>query len=436
MVSSANYPTIQAALDANPGAPVYVPAGDHVIDEKIRIRGTGSGLWGPGRIVQRRPDRPILEIEDAVDVRIRDITLTRPEDVSETGNEAILAIRCQNLEITGVRVLGNRTAGSAVELRNCIAPQVRNCLVQDYMRIGEDDRTQSSDWGYAFRCLHGSGVVLHACQGALIQGNRIIETRFLPTRELRDQHRLGSFTKKNPQRGAIANSQTWNSEYAENWHQGSALVVTSPEVSDLVRILDNHIENAAQGIDLHADHVVVSQNIVLNAAVGMKAMHGSRHVLIANNQFVRNDLWSIGLMPGAAAHGGRPAADGSSAQPVGANRDGGSIIANNIISEFGFGHAHWIWNGQGTPIRFDNGQQADDPPLREVVVTGNVVYDSGTDAQVVDGTLQSVPPRYQYAVRISAEVRGLVFGANVFHPGIEGVSNVPLRDLRDRDGMR
>ena len=90
-------------------------------------------------------------------------------------------------------------------------------------------------------------------------------------------------------------------------------------MSDLTRILGNHIENAAQGIDLHCDHAIVSQNIVANAFIGMKAMHGSRNVLISGNQFTRNSLWAIGLMPGAAANA--------------ENFDGGSIIAINIISD-------------------------------------------------------------------------------------------------------
>jgi hypothetical protein len=46
--------------------------------------------------------------------------------------------------------------------------------------------------------------------------------------------------------------------YTDAWQQGSGIVVNAPMVSDLTRILGNHIENAAQGIDLHCDHVIVS----------------------------------------------------------------------------------------------------------------------------------------------------------------------------------
>ena len=57
------YPTIQAALDANPNRMIFVPAGDYPITAKIRIRGERSGLFGPGRIIQQSADQPIIEIE-------------------------------------------------------------------------------------------------------------------------------------------------------------------------------------------------------------------------------------------------------------------------------------------------------------------------------------------------------------------------------------
>ena len=38
-LSVADYPSIQAALDANPGRMISVPAGDYPITEKIRLRG-------------------------------------------------------------------------------------------------------------------------------------------------------------------------------------------------------------------------------------------------------------------------------------------------------------------------------------------------------------------------------------------------------------
>ena len=137
--------------------------------------------------------------------------------------------------------------------------------------------------------------------------------------------------------------------------------------------------------------------------MGMKAMHGSRNVLITGNQFVKNCLWAIGLMPGAGANA--------------ENADGGSIIANNIISDFGHGDAQWIWGEERSPIKFDTGQQPDDPPLTDVMITGNVIHHIGK-------------PRYKYAVIIGGgpnTPRGLHFANNLFPAGTQGVSNVELK---------
>ena len=107
-------------------------------------------------------------------------------------------------------------------------------------------------------------------------------------------------------------------------------------------------------------------------------------------------------MPGAAAHA--------------ANTDGGSIIANNIISDFGHGDARWIWGDDRSPFRFGTGQQADDPPLADVIVQGNLVHNIGN-------------PRYSYAVIIEGgpnAPRGMHFSNNVFPPGSQGVANIEL----------
>ena len=163
--SVAKYPSIQAALDANPEKIVFVPAGDYEVDEKIRIRTDGSGLWGPGRIVQTNPEQPILEIEGASGVRIRDVTLTRPEDRQDTAFEGVIALQCRDLVLEDLRVLDNRTRSGAIVLRECHAAEIRNCVVRNYMRITIDDRTGSEDWGYAFHCIDGSGIVVKHSTG-------------------------------------------------------------------------------------------------------------------------------------------------------------------------------------------------------------------------------------------------------------------------------
>ena len=112
--------------------------------------------------------------------------------------------------------------------------------------------------------------------------------------------------------------------------------------------------------------MIVSGNVVVDSFMGMKAMHGSRNVIISGNQFVRNSLWSIGLMPGVAAHA---AEDG---KPD--NADGGSIVADNLIHQIG-------------------------------------------------------PPRYSRAVVIHPGAngpRGMHFSNNLFPPGSQGVCNQDL----------
>jgi hypothetical protein len=402
-LSVTSYPSIQAALDANPNRLLFVPSGDYSITERIHIHGERSGLFGPGRIIQQTPDQPIIVIENANGAEIRDLTLTRPEGKMETESEAVVAIKCRDLVIENVRALDNRTRAGVITLRECKDARISRCLVRNYMRVSIDDRTANMDLGYAFNCTDGTGISVSYCTGTLIEGNRVIEEHLVPTPELKAKYKLGDWIKKNPEKGAIMNQQAWDSNYTDAWQQGSAIIVTAPETTDCTRVLGNHIENAAQGLDIHSDHVIISGNIISNAFIGMKAMHGSRNVLITGNQFVRNSLWAIGLMPGAAAN------------PT--NTDGGSIISNNIISDFGYGDAHWIWGDERSPFKFDNGQQPDDPPLTDVIVQGNVVDAIG-------------PPRYKYAVIIAGgpnTPRGMHFSNNLLHPGTQGISNTELK---------
>lgn len=404
-ISAADYPSIQAALDANPDRMVFVPAGDHLLREKIRVRGHGAGLYGPGRLIQENPDHPIVEIERATGIEIRDLTLTRPEGKRDSMKEGIYALHCRDLVIDNVKVIENRSKSGAILVTDSRDTRISDCLVRNYMRVTVDDRTQGEVSGYAFRCTDGTGIMVRYCTGTLIEGNRVIEENFLPSRADKEKYQLGDFVKKNPEKGPHLSQQAWDAGYTDNWRQGSAIQVTAPETSDFTRILGNHIENAAQGIDLHCDRVIVSNNLVNHAHIGMKAMHGSRNVLITGNQFSRNDLWAIGLMPGAAAH---PGGEGKPA-----NADGGSIIANNVISDFGHGDAHWIWGMERSPFKFDAGQDPDDPPLTDVLIQGNLVHNPG-------------PPRYKYAVIIANEPghpRGMHFADNLLPPGTGGVCN-------------
>ncbi len=403
LLSVTDYPSIQAAINANPGRRLYVPAGDHEVSTKIQLHRDRSGLWGPGRIIQSHPDHPIIEIENAVGVELRDLTLTRLDTKRETSKEGIIAISCRDLVIDNVRVIDNQTRAAAISLRECHGSRISHCFVRNYMRVSVDDRTADMNWGYAFNCTDGTGINVNRSTGTLIESNRIIEENLRPTPEIKAQFQLGDWVKKSPTKGRLMNQQAWDAAYTDAWQQGSAIIVTGPEVSDLTRIIGNHIENAAQGIDLHSDHVIVSSNLIVNSFMGMKAMHGSRNVLITGNQFIKNSLWAIGLMPGVASHT--------------KNTDGGSIIANNIISDFGYGDAHWIWGLERSPIRFDHGQEPDDPPLSDVIIQGNMLHTVGE-------------ARYRYAVRIEGEPnapRNLHFLGNLFPAGSGGVANIELK---------
>jgi hypothetical protein len=402
--------SIQQMLDAHPGRMIYVPAGDYEVSQAICLRTDNCGLYGPGRIVQTRSNAAIIEIKRASGVRVRDLLLTRAQGQMETHAPGITAERCTNLVIDAVQVVENHSPSASMRLEQCCASSVRNCFVLNYACFAVDDRTANTNCGYAFNCIDGTGIAVFTSTGSLIQGCRIIENRLAPTPETQEAHNLGKIIMKARTKGPLIDQRAWDSGYTKNWYQGSAIIVSSPEASDCTQILDNYIENAGQGIDIHSDHVTLSQNIVNNAHIGMKAMHGARNVVIAGNQFIRNDLWAIGLMPGVASHG--PVGG----KPESANEDGGSIIANNIISDFGHGRTHWLWGAEQAPLRFDSGQEADDPPLSEVIIQGNLVYCMGA-------------PRYRFAVLVAGGAngpRGLHFSNNLLHPGTAGVANKDL----------
>ena len=56
------FPSIQAALDANPGKMLFVPDGEYSLTDSIRIRHSGSGLYGFGKLVQQNTNSPLIEI--------------------------------------------------------------------------------------------------------------------------------------------------------------------------------------------------------------------------------------------------------------------------------------------------------------------------------------------------------------------------------------
>ena len=427
-VDVASYPSLQAAIDANPGRILRLPPGEYQIAEPLVIGADRVELHGPARIVQTNPHASILQVRKAREVRLNDLTLTRSAGRQDTDRPGLEVLECTDVEITRVRVADNHSRASilAADSRDVV---VQECTVTNYKGLTIDDRSRSPLYGYAFRAIDGTGIQLRNVVGGIVRNNRVQEFRLLPTKETCDRHELGRLTQLNDPPGRLVRPELIRSRQTNNWHQGAGIHVTGPRVSRHVLVTGNFIENAAQGIDLHADHVTASNNLIAHCMIGVKTMHGSKHVMIVGNQISYVDLWGIVVQPGTAS---QASANAEGAVPaVEENVDGGSVVANNVISNFGFGKQYWNWEKRArtAALNFSAPPLAENPPLRNLVVSGNVVHDSGRDTVLVDGKWTTVPPRYHYAVILDAKPNSAVnvrFSGNVFDPGSRGVSDVPL----------
>jgi hypothetical protein len=113
--------------------------------------------------------------------------------------------------------------------------------------------------------------------------------------------------------------------------------------------------------------------------IGIKATHGCRNLLISGNMVTGADLWGILFNPGALSHYIESATGDQPARP--ANVDAGTIVANNIVSDYGYGNEYWNWGGASETaggsfaIALFEGQLEENPPLRDILFTGNIVYD-------------------------------------------------------------
>ncbi len=434
-VGGQKYATIQEAIDAHPGQMIFLPGGDHVISQAIVIKHSGSGLYGGARIVQDNPAQDIIRVEGANDVRVRDLTLTRAEGTQDApGKAAVWAEKCDRLELSGLQVHENRSSAGSISLLACRQSRVSECLVNNYKTLAIDDRSKSDLYGFAFKAIDGTGIQIRECVGVQVINNRVIETTYIPTKENRDKYDLGTLTIMPEKPGRLMQQDIFDTRYTNNWHQGAGLQVSSPTQSDFITITGNYFENAAQGMDIHADHVIISNNHVNRAMIGMKTMHGAKHVLISSNQFSYCDLWGLKLMPGALSHVACAAADDKPARDE--NTDGGTIVANNIFTHFGLGDQRWNWEGRKPEYPERNviavlfGQLEDNPPITDIIITGNLVYDSGKNQVLIDGQPQVVGPKYYYALYVEPTrqpaPRRVLAKGNLFDPGINGASNLPL----------
>lgn len=441
-VSVADYPDVHSAIAANPGKRIYVPNGDHLVSKTIDIATTGTGLWGPGRIVMTNPLGHIFYIHDCADVSLQGISITReledndriwPTQLNSVKDCGVRVDRTTDLLLEGLRIIDNRSPGGAIKIEYSTRPTIRGCIVKNYKGVTIDDRTNKPEMGYAFRCVDGTAIKAFWCTGVQIIGNRLIEERWLPTQAIKEKFNLGEVTVLPETPGPLTPMDIFETRYTNNWHQGSGLIVGGLGKSSYNLIAQNYIENAAQGMDVHSDYVVISNNIVNNATMGMKAMHGSKHVLISANQFTKCSSYGILLCPGAASHEARPTSGTTPAE--GPNIDGGTVVNGNIISDFGMGTDFWnVADSTNVAalnaISLQGEQLPHNPPLRDVIISNNMVYDDGRDQVLVDGELKVIEPRFRYALYVEtkakASPRGVRIDGNLFHAGNKGVSNVPI----------
>jgi hypothetical protein len=438
-VSAADYPSLQAAIDENPGGVIVVPSGDHVINESLVIRHNGTVLAGFGRILQTNKDADIVHVEGVNDVVVRDLTLARAPESEDTTQPGLLGFRAENLRVEGVKVIDNHSYTGSIRLRNCSYARVEHCYILNYKRIGIDDRTRSPELGYAFQCIDGTGISVGECIGTMILNNQVIEQRLLPTRENMEKYQLGKLIEgKRPTKFGPLGKWIEQAGFAKHWHQGSAILVSGPEKTTFSRISGNYIENSAQGIDIHSDSFICTENIVIRGMMGMKAMHGSRYGIIARNIFSHVDNWGIMLGPGTASHSPQ-ASEGDKPARI-SNSDGSIIVSNNVIADFGRGLEFWNWGGDGPDaastavFRFERGQQEANPPLSNVLVEGNVITNSEEELGP-DGEAIHPKPRYNYAVLIDTPPKeskdhhypvNIKIVDNLFIAGQKGISTVQL----------
>jgi hypothetical protein len=421
---------LQALVDANAGQVIMLKGGEYRLTRALRITQDSTELVGPARIVQTDEKESIVTITGAKHVRLADLSFTRSAGHQEAEEAGIEVQNCSDLELSHVRVSDNHSHTS-IRVRASRDVTVSGCTITNYKGLAIDDRTANAElYGFAFRSIDGTGIQMMEVEGVVIRDNRIQEYRFWPTKELRDQYNLGALTVIPRQRGRLMDQDIFDSHYTNNWHQGAAIQVTSPEKTRRVLITGNYIEHPAQGLDLHCDQVIVTNNLISYAMIGMKAMHGAKNVLIDGNQFTNCDLWGVLLMPGAASH-----ASGVPGKPA-ENTDGGTVVSNNIFSNFGFGDQYWNWVNHHNDVPERNviallgGQLAENPPIRNLLITGNVVYDSGRDTVLLDGKWVPAPPRYHYALYVEQQKQPIPVNVhasgNLFDAGMDGTVNATL----------
>lgn len=177
-----------------------------------------------GAMAESIAERPGSALQDMLDAHPGQV-----QDVSgEVYIEQALVIRSDGGGLSGTgRIIQKNPAANII----------------NYKRIAVDDRTSSELYGYAFQVIDGTGTLITECGGVQVLDNRVIERHLMPDLKTKEAFRLGEFVEgKNPAKpGPLAPKNN----YANNWHQGSAIVVTAPEATHHVLVSGNLTENGA-----------------------------------------------------------------------------------------------------------------------------------------------------------------------------------------------
>ena len=426
------YPSIQAALDANPGRPLHLPWGEYRVDQPIVIRTAGGGLYGEGTVIQTNDDADIIQVTGAGNVRIEGITLLREKPKFFKSARAVWADRSPYFTLRNVTIRGNRASPAAVLVTECDYATLEGCTILDYKTVTIDDRMDNDLYRYAFRAIDGHGIKVRQCTGIRIIRNRIIESELRPTEATMKLHDLGKIVSRAAELGPLASFGVRDG-VSFIWHQGAGVGISDPSRTALTLVDGNYIENAAQAFDVHSDFMVVTNNQISNCYTGIKVFHGSRGVVLSNNIIHRPGKYGIMLRPGSNSFEASAATDGQPAREENVQR--GLVIANNIITDIGYDDEHWrLWNDDPTEtspvgIKVGTGPQGYNPRFGDLIIQGNLIYDHGRDKILVNGVPAVQPPRYKWAIWFDEEwrVENARLTGNIFHAGEKGVSNLPIQ---------
>ncbi len=429
--SLAGYPSLQAAIDANPGRPLHVPPGEFRIDTPLVLTTSGSGLVGEGTIIQTNDDADIVQVK-ADRVRLEGITLLREQPKFFKSTRAIWAKDSAFLVVRNVTIRGNRSSPTAFLVENSDHATIEGCTILDYKTVTIDDRMKNDLYRYAFRAIDGHGMIVRGSNDARIIRNRIIETELRPTEATMKKHDLGRIVDRAKELGPLA-SYGVKDGFVFIWHQGAGIGVHDPSRTAFTLLDGNYIENAAQAMDVHSDFMIVTNNQITNCYTGIKVFHGSRGVVISNNIIHRPGKYGIMLRPGSNSYSTAAAKDKEPAREE--NVQESIIIANNVITDMGYDDEHWrLWNDDPTEtspvgIKVGTGPLATNPRFRNLIFQGNIVHDRGRNQILVDGKPVVAAPRYKWAIWFDEEWRAenVRLSANIFEPGEKGVSNLPIQ---------